>query len=266
MIDSHCHLADETFAADLDEVVDARKARRARARPRHSRGRQRRRKPRRPRASASCGPRCACRSASTRIRRTSSPAIPAARRKSSEARCGHAVGAARSARSASTTTTISRRAMYSRRVFRAQLRLARELDLPVVIHTREADEDTLRDPAEEGGGRASRRPALLHRDAGARRRRPRARLLHLAGRHHHVSEGAGTARHRAPRPARPAADRDRQSVSGAGAASRQAQRTGATSAAWSRALAELHGIARPTIWRARTAGELSHAVPAVIKS
>src|SRR6185503_7316816 len=28
-------------------------------------------------------------------------------------------------------------------VFRAQIRLARELDLPVVIHTREADEDTI---------------------------------------------------------------------------------------------------------------------------
>jgi TatD DNase family protein len=37
-------------------------------------------------------------------------------------------------------------------VFRAQLRLARELDLPVVIHTREADLDTLAILREEGGG------------------------------------------------------------------------------------------------------------------
>jgi len=37
-------------------------------------------------------------------------------------------------------------------VFRAQLRLARELDEPVVIHTREADEDTLRVLREEGEG------------------------------------------------------------------------------------------------------------------
>jgi TatD DNase family protein len=37
-------------------------------------------------------------------------------------------------------------------VFRAQLQLARELDRPVVIHTREADEDTLRVLHEEGGG------------------------------------------------------------------------------------------------------------------
>src|SRR5437588_100909 len=37
-------------------------------------------------------------------------------------------------------------------VFRGQVRLARELDLPVVIHTREADEDTVAILREEGGG------------------------------------------------------------------------------------------------------------------
>jgi len=37
-------------------------------------------------------------------------------------------------------------------VFRGQVRLARELDLPVVINTREADEDTLTILREEGGG------------------------------------------------------------------------------------------------------------------
>lgn len=36
-------------------------------------------------------------------------------------------------------------------VFRWQVRLARELDLPVIIHTREADEDTLTILREEGG-------------------------------------------------------------------------------------------------------------------
>src|SRR5205807_7681381 len=36
-------------------------------------------------------------------------------------------------------------------VFRAQVRLARELQRPVVIHTREADEDTLTILREEGG-------------------------------------------------------------------------------------------------------------------
>ena len=38
-------------------------------------------------------------------------------------------------------------------VFRAQLRVALELDRPVVIHTREADEDTIAILHEEGGGR-----------------------------------------------------------------------------------------------------------------
>ena len=38
-------------------------------------------------------------------------------------------------------------------VFRGQVRLARELDVPVVIHTREADEDTLTILREEGGGK-----------------------------------------------------------------------------------------------------------------
>ena len=37
-------------------------------------------------------------------------------------------------------------------VFRAQVRLARELRLPVVVHTREADEDTVAILEEEGGG------------------------------------------------------------------------------------------------------------------
>jgi TatD DNase family protein len=37
-------------------------------------------------------------------------------------------------------------------VFRAQVRLARELQLPVIIHTREADEDTIAILRDEGGG------------------------------------------------------------------------------------------------------------------
>ena len=37
-------------------------------------------------------------------------------------------------------------------VFRGQVRLARELDRPIMIHTREADADTLTILREEGGG------------------------------------------------------------------------------------------------------------------
>ncbi len=39
-----------------------------------------------------------------------------------------------------------------REVFRSQVRLAREVGLPVVIHTREADDDTVAIIREEGGG------------------------------------------------------------------------------------------------------------------
>jgi TatD DNase family protein len=42
-----------------------------------------------------------------------------------------------------------------RHVFATQVRLARELRLPVVIHTREADEDTVGIIREEGGGEVS---------------------------------------------------------------------------------------------------------------
>jgi TatD DNase family protein len=44
-------------------------------------------------------------------------------------------------------------------VFRAQVRLARDLDRPVVIHTREADADTLAILREDGGGRLT---GVLH--------------------------------------------------------------------------------------------------------
>jgi TatD DNase family protein len=39
-----------------------------------------------------------------------------------------------------------------REMFRAQIRLARDLDLPVVVHTREADADTIAILQDEGGG------------------------------------------------------------------------------------------------------------------
>jgi TatD DNase family protein len=44
-------------------------------------------------------------------------------------------------------------------IFRAQVRLARELGLPVVIHTREADEDTLNVLRDDGNGDL---PGVLH--------------------------------------------------------------------------------------------------------
>jgi TatD DNase family protein len=52
-----------------------------------------------------------------------------------------------------------------RRVFRAQVRLARSLAVPVVIHTREAEEDTRRILEEECGGGAE---GVLHCFTGSR--------------------------------------------------------------------------------------------------
>jgi TatD DNase family protein len=47
-------------------------------------------------------------------------------------------------------------------VFRGQVRLARELQRPVVVHTREADEDTLAILREEGAGERHQVRGVLH--------------------------------------------------------------------------------------------------------
>ena len=151
MIDSHCHLADETFAADLDAVID-----RARA--------------------AGLERVCVILEGAN------------AKEEAQAARVGElwpdvriAIGvhphqahqfAANPEHAADIvreqfTRTPRARAIgeigldyhydfsprdVQQRVFRAQLRLARDLDRPVVIHTREADEDTVAILREEGGG------------------------------------------------------------------------------------------------------------------
>lgn len=51
-------------------------------------------------------------------------------------------------------------------VFRTQVRLARELDLPIIIHTREAEDDTLAILREESEGRVR---GVLHCFTGTRR-------------------------------------------------------------------------------------------------
>jgi TatD DNase family protein len=51
-------------------------------------------------------------------------------------------------------------------VFRLQIRLARELDLPIIIHTREAEDDTLAILREESGGRVR---GVMHCFTGTRR-------------------------------------------------------------------------------------------------
>ena len=100
------------------------------------------------------------------------------------ASCSTVPRRSRSARPASTTTTAPRRKNEQRRLFEAQLELARELGLPVVIHTREANDDTA---AILGGHDGHRGHALLLR-AGAARRRARARLVLLLRRQRHLPE------------------------------------------------------------------------------
>jgi TatD DNase family protein len=151
VIDSHCHLADETFAADLDPVITrAKEAGLERALVILDAG-------------------------------NTKEAAQAARVAALWSEVRFSIGvhphqahqfAADPERAASTVreqfaATPSARAVgeigldyhydFSPRdvqhaVFRAQIRLARELERPVVVHTREADEDTITILREEGGG------------------------------------------------------------------------------------------------------------------
>ena len=111
-------------------------------------------------------------------------------------------------------------------VFRAQLRVARERNLPVVIHTREAEDDTLRILGESGRVETA---GVFHCFSGdtaaATRALATGYYLSIPG-IVVVSEGGGAAGGRRRRAARPAAGRDRQPLSGAGAVSRKAERAG----------------------------------------
>ena len=151
MIDSHCHLADQTFAADLDQVI-------ARARdagvestlvileagnPKEA-AQAERLTGLWPEVRFSIGvhPHQAHQFAGEPDRaaalvREQFAATPAARAIGEIGLDYHYDFSPRDVQHA---------------VFRAQIRLARELDRPVVIHTREADEDTLAILGEDGGG------------------------------------------------------------------------------------------------------------------
>jgi TatD DNase family protein len=151
VIDSHCHLADETFAQDLDDVVRrARDAGLERAMVILEAGNAREAAQARrldalwPELRFSIGvhPHQAHQYAADPERaaavvREQWTATPAARAVGEIGLDYHYDFSPRDVQQA---------------VFRAQLRLARELDRPVVIHTREADDDTLSMLREEGGG------------------------------------------------------------------------------------------------------------------
>jgi TatD DNase family protein len=151
VIDSHCHLADDTFAQDLEDVV--RRARDAgleramvilEAGNAKEAARARRLDALWPELRFSIGvhPHQAHQYAADPDRaaavvREQWTATPAARAVGEIGLDYHYDFSPRDVQQA---------------VFRAQLRLARELDRPVVIHTREADDDTVRMLREEGGG------------------------------------------------------------------------------------------------------------------
>ena len=151
MIDSHCHLADETFAADLEDVV--RRARDAgvervlvilEAGNDKEAAQALRLDTLWPEVRFSIGvhPHQAHQFAADPIRaatvvREQWTATPGARAVGEIGLDYHYDFSPRDVQQA---------------VFRAQLRLARELDRPVVIHTREAEDDTVTMLREEGAG------------------------------------------------------------------------------------------------------------------
>lgn len=152
MIDSHCHLADEAFSADLPAVVArAREAGLERVLAILAAGDDK---------EASQAARVEALWPEVRVAIGVHP-------HAAQAFAGEPEAAARAVRE-QLAATPSARAVgeigldyhydfaprdVQQRVFRAQVGLARELDLPIVIHTREADADTLAILREESGGR-----------------------------------------------------------------------------------------------------------------
>jgi len=151
MIDSHCHLADEVFAADLEAVVGrARDAGLERALVILEGGNT---------SEAAQAERVAALWPDARVSIGVHPHM-AHRFADDPARAAAVVRdqiAATPGTRAVGEIGLDYHYDYSPRdvqlaVFRRQLALARELDLPVVIHTREADEDTLALLGEKGSG------------------------------------------------------------------------------------------------------------------
>ena len=151
MIDSHCHLADEKFAADLDAVIQrAKEAGLERVMVILEGGNP---------TEAEQAARVQALWPEVRVSIGVHPHL-AHEFADAPARAAAVVGAQLAATpSARAVGEIGLDYHYEfsprevqRAVFRAQIRLARDRRLPVVIHTREADADTLAILREEGGG------------------------------------------------------------------------------------------------------------------
>ena len=150
MIDSHCHLASNAFVADLSAVVGSGARRRSDRRALHPVGGRRGRSGARGgvghawpavRFAVGVHPHQAGDFAGP----STGPSTP------SGARCVRRQACAIGEIGLDYHYDFSPRAVQQE-IFRAQLRLARELRLPVVIHTREATDDTFRMLREEGAG------------------------------------------------------------------------------------------------------------------
>ena len=151
MIDSHCHLADKTFAGDLDQIVDRAKAAGLERAlvilegGNHEEAAQAARLEQlwpAVRFAIGVHPHQAHQFAAdpaqaTVVVREQITRTPSARAVGEIGLDYHYDFSPRDVQQA---------------VFRDQVRLARELSLPVVIHTREADDDTLAILRDEGGG------------------------------------------------------------------------------------------------------------------
>jgi len=151
VIDSHCHLADETFASDLEQVVDrAREADLERALIILEAG----------------NPKEAAQAVKVQALWPDVRFAIGVHPHQAHEFADDPQRAATIVREQYTVTSSARAVGeigldyhydFSPRdvqqaVFRAQIRLARELQRPVVIHTREADEDTIAILRDEGGG------------------------------------------------------------------------------------------------------------------
>ena len=154
MIDSHCHLADEAFAGDLDGVVARAQAAGVHRRAVHP-GRGRRGRVGARRAGAR---RCGRRSAfAIGVHPHQRRDVRRPRRAGGRGRCD---SARRSRWRACAVGEIGLDYHYDfaprdvqQAVFAAQVALARELGCPVIIHTREADRRHVRHPARQAGRR-----------------------------------------------------------------------------------------------------------------